>query len=328
MEWKTRITELLGCKYPILEGAYHGLGTWQFAASVAQSGAFGLITASVYKTPENLRKAIHDCRGKTDGAFGVNLSIGICPRLEEMLEICIDEKVPVETAAYKPDLLAPRIKEGNVPWIHKSARVLDAVHAEKLGADAVIVVGLEGVGFKNPEQLPMLITTTMAKKRIKIPFIAAGGIGDSAGFMGALGMGADAVMMGTGFMATDECPLGKRAKEKMVKASPFDPRLRHQVLSSPDFKAYQEVIAKRDKMPLDKWLRMLERVNLKDPNWRKDSDPLTDNIKKQWGEGGSNRLVSLAIGVIDDVMPVKDCVERMVGDAEEMLNEFKFLRST
>jgi NAD(P)H-dependent flavin oxidoreductase YrpB (nitropropane dioxygenase family) len=327
MEWTTRITRLLGCKYPILEGAYHGLGTWKFAAAVADTGAFGLITASVYKTPEKLRKAIRDCRDKTGGAFGVNLSIGICPRIDEMLEICIEEGVPVETAAYKPDVLAPRIKEGGIPWIHKSARVPDAIHAEKLGADAVIVVGLEGVGFKNPEQLPIFIATTMAKREVKVPFIAAGGIGDAAGFMGALGMGADAIMMGTAFMATDECPLGKRAKEKMVKSSPYDLRLRNQVLSSPDLKAYGEVMENRDKMPLDKWLRMLERLNLKDPNWQKDIDPSSGNtLKKEWGEGGSNRLVSLAIGVIDSVVPVKDFVEKMVHDAEALIDGFEFLK--
>ena len=167
MEWKTRITDLLGCKYPILEGAYKGLGNWKFAAAIADTGAFGLITASVYRTPEKLREAIRNCRDATDGVFGVNLSFGICPRIEEMLEVCIEEQVPLETAGYKPDSLVPRIKEAGLTWVHKCARIRDAVHAERLGADAIIVVGLEGVGFKNPEQLPTLITTIQAKRELQ-----------------------------------------------------------------------------------------------------------------------------------------------------------------
>lgn len=327
MEWKTRITELLGCKYPILEGAYGGIGTWKFAAAVADTGAFGLITASVYKTPEKLSEAIKKCRAATDGVFGVNLSFGICPRIDEMLEVCIAEGVVVETAAYKPDALSTRIKESGLPWIHKSARIKDAMHAERLGADAVIIVGLEGVGFKNPEQLPTLITTTLAKKSIKIPVIAAGGIGDASGFMGALGMGADAVMMGTAFMATDECPLGGKAKEKIVNSSPLDPRLRHQVLAPPDPEAYREVMAARKGMPFDKWLRMLERVNLKYNSWQTDVEAAGEyTFDEEWGKEGPSRLVSLAVGVLDKVVPVKDFVGEMIRGGEEMLDRMAAIR--
>ena len=92
------------------------------------------------------------------------------------------------------------IKEGGLLWMHKSARIRDAVHAEKLGADAVIVVGLEGTGFKQAEQLPTMMTTVLAKKQIKIPFISAGGIGEARGFLGALAMGA-----GVAGNAKDSC---------------------------------------------------------------------------------------------------------------------------
>jgi len=327
MEWKTRVTKLLGCKYPILEGAYGGIGNWKFAAAVADTGAFGLITASVYKTPEKLREAIKNCRDATDGAFGVNLSIGICPRIDEMLEVCIEAGIPVETAAYKPDALAPRIKEAGVTWIHKSARVKDALHAENLGANAVIVVGLEGVGFKNPEQLPTLITTTMAKRALKIPFIAAGGIGDAAGFMGAMGMGADAIMMGTAFMATDECPLGKAAKEKMVRSTPYDIRFRNQVLSPPDPEAYREVMEMRDKMPFEKWLRRLERVNLKYSAWEDDVDPSGEyTFEEEWRQEGPSKILSLAVGVLDKITPVKEFVDTMIIGAEEVVNRIEFLK--
>jgi nitronate monooxygenase len=309
---KTRITELLGCTYPILQGAMAGLGDWKFAAAVASTGAHGTITASVCRTPERLREDIKRCREATDGTFGVNLSFGLCPRIEEMLEVCIQEKVPVETAMYKPDSLATRIKESGLKWIHKSARVKDAPHAEKLGVDAQIVVGLEGTGFKSPEQMPTMTTIAWAARHMKVPLIAAGGIADARGFLGALAMGADGVMMGTAFMLTKECPLKDSIKEQILLSSPEDPRFLRRVLGSPDPKAYAEVVAMRDKVPLGQWLRMLEAVNLKDENWK-------DHSAREEGVSASDptRLVSLALAAIDHIPTVKELVDGIVKGAEE-----------
>ncbi len=314
MEWKTRVTELLGCKYPILEGAYAGFGNWQFAAAVAEAGAHGIITASASRTPEQLREDIRKCRDATEGSFGVNLSFGICPRIEEMLEVCIEERVQVETAVYKPDSLAPRIKEGGVTWIHKAARVKDAIHAEKLGADAVIVVGLEGVGFKNPVQLPTMITTTWGARQLKVPFIAAGGIGDGRGFMGALGMGADGIMMGSAFMATRECPTNEASKEAMVQSNPDDPQLRNRVLGSSDPEKYAEVMRMRDKVSMEEWLPMLERIQ------PRGSD------RGASGEETS-RVGSLAVGAINSVPTVKEFIDGIIREAEEILEGWQFLKT-
>jgi nitronate monooxygenase len=315
MEWKTRVTELFDCKYPILEGAYAGFGNWQFAAACAEAGAHGCITASTSRTPEQLREDIRSCRKATSGSFGVNLSFGICPRIDEMLEVCIEEKVPVETAIYKPDALAPRIKEGGIPWIHKSARVKDAQHAEELGADAVIVVGLEGVGFKSPEQLPTFITTSWGSKQVKVPFVAAGGIGDARGFLGALAMGADGIMMGTAFMATKECPTNEASKQGMVETRPDNPRLRWRVLSHASPKDYAEVLRKRGDLPLSEWLPMLERIQPKDTDW--EGDP---------GIPEPSRVGSLAVAAIDSIPTVKDFIDRMIAEAEEMVESRPFFR--
>jgi nitronate monooxygenase len=315
MEWKTRVTELFDCKYPILEGAYAGFGNWQFAAACAEAGAHGCITASTSRTPEQLREDIRSCRKATSGSFGVNLSFGICPRIDEMLEVCIEEKVPVETAIYKPDALAPRIKEGGIPWIHKSARVKDAQHAEELGADAVIVVGLEGVGFKSPEQLPTFITTSWGSKQVKVPFVAAGGIGDARGFLGALAMGADGIMMGTAFMATKECPTNEASKQGMVETRPDNPRLRWRVLSHASPKDYAEVLRKREGLSLSEWLPMLERIQPKDSDW--EGDP---------GVPEPSRVGSLAVAAIDSIPTVKDFIDRMIAEAEEMVESRPFFR--
>jgi len=322
MEWKTRVTELFGCKYPILEGAYAKQGGWKFAAAVANAGAHGLITATTAHTPEKLREYIKRCRDATDGSFGVNLSIGICPQPEEMLEICIEERVPVETAVFRPDKLAPRIKEAGLKWIHKSARVKDALHAESLGADAIIVVGLEGTGFKQTEQMPTMFTTILAKRELKVPFIAAGGYADARGFLAALAMGADGVMLGTAFMATREFPLSSSAKQAIVNASPYSVELRNRVIGSVDPVAYAEVQKLRDQLPLEVWLQMLEKVNLKDPDWKTYSPKAGDQKDVE-----ELKVVSLAAAMIDEVATVKELIDGIINGAEELLNSYQFLKT-
>lgn len=321
---KTRITTLLGCKYPILQGAMAGLGDWRFAAAVAETGAHGMITASVSRTPEKLKEDIRKCRQATSGSFGVNLSFGLCPRIEEMLEVCIEEKVPVETAMYKPDSLAKRIVASGLPWVHKAARMKDAVHAAQTGAQAVIIVGLEGTGFKSPEQLPTFASLVWGTRLLEIPIIAAGGIADARGFTGALALGAEAVMMGTAFMLTKESPLKQPLKEQIIKVSPDDPRLIRRVLSLPDPKAYAEVMAMRSKMPLDAWLRAVERVNLKDqqPLAPENTPPPSGDEPYEFVSAADpTRMVSLALTGIDRIKSVKELVDGMVHGVAEIMDK-------
>jgi nitronate monooxygenase len=252
----------------------------------------------------------------------VNVSLGsVLENPEVMLEVCIEEGVPVETAVFKPDILASRIKEAGLTWIHKTARVKDAIHAEKLGVDAVIIVGLEGTGFKSPEQLPTMLTTIWAKKELKVPFIAAGGIGDARGFLGALSMGADAIMMGTAFMITKECPLKDALKQTMVETSPDNAQLRHRVLAVADPKDLEEVMKLRNTMPQADWLRMLERVNLKDPDWRNPKSNPSAVVDREL------RVVSLAAGVVDRVLTVKELIDSIVQGAEELIDSYEFLKT-
>jgi NAD(P)H-dependent flavin oxidoreductase YrpB (nitropropane dioxygenase family) len=322
MEWKTRVTELLGCRFPILQGAFGGFGNWEFAAAVAGTGAHGMITASVSGSPERLREDIRRCRNATDGTFGVNFTLTGSSPWEKMLEVCIEEGVPLETAAYKPDSLVPQIKESGLAWIHKAARVKDAVRAANLGADAVIIVGLEGTGFKSPEQLPTMLSVFWALREVKVPVIAAGGIGNARGLLGALGMGAEGVMMGTAFMATQECPLKDTVKQAIIEAGFDNAELRHRVLAVADPKDLEEVTKLRDKVPLDEWLIMLERVNLKDPDWRKPVSPGQENTDSRL------RMVSLAAGVIDEIKPVKEFIDNIIGEAEELAGKWGFLKGS
>lgn len=279
MEWNTKVTDLLGCRYPILQGAYQGIGTWAFAAAVANAGGHGTITATNSETPQQLRNDIRSCRDASagsSGTFGVNLSIGLCPEIDGMLDVCLDERVPIETSVYKPDDFAPRIKASGLPWIHKTARIKDAVHAEHVGADAIIIVGLEGAGMKNPEQLPTLTTTLWGVRTLSVPLIAAGGIGDARGFLAALAMGAEGVTLGTALMATKECPTPDKAKQALVRAAPDSPGLRQRVMMQPV-----------------------------------TSDAEDDEETRSAG--------SFAVGVIDRVSTVKEVIDGIIQGAEEII---------
>lgn len=291
MRWKTKITDLLGCRYPILQGATERIGTWQFAAAVAQTGAHGTITASVSKTPEKLRDDIRRCRDAARGTFGVNLSIGLCPQIDRMLEVCIDEKVPIETSIYKPDALAPRIKESGLPWIHKSARVKDALHAQEVGADAIILVGVEGAGIKNPEQLPTMTTILWGVRALRVPVIAAGGIGNARSFLSALALGAEGVMMGSALMATAESPIDEEYKKKILALGLEDAAFRKRVLTP---------------VPFD----------------MKAAGNRSESGKTDWSEAASFSVVGM-----ERIMSVKELIQGIVDGAENILDGWRMLKN-
>jgi hypothetical protein len=175
---------------------------------------------------------------------------------------------------------------------------------------------LSGVLFP-VQQMPTMITTIWALGELKIPFIAAGGIGDARGFLGALGMGADGVMMGTAFMATRECSLGDMVKEAIIKTGYDNLELRYHVLAIANPKDLEEVMKLRNTMPMNEWLFMLERVNLKDPNWRDSNASAQDiNIDSRL------RMVSLVAGVIDTIPSVKEFVNKIIHDAKELVGNW------
>lgn len=286
--WQTRVTEMLGIEYPIIQGAYGGFGTSAIAGPVSEAGALGIITASALRTPERLREDIAKAKSMTDKPIGVNLSPGMLPNIDEMLEATIEEGIKVvETAGNNAAAYGKRLKEAGVVWIHKVATVRHAISAEKQGADAVVIVGIEGAGGKSPIQVTTLINIPLAAKVIKIPIIAAGGIGDARGFMAALAMGAEAVYMGTVFMATKECPIPDRYKQSIVDGSPFDPVLRNRVLAPPG-------------------AITIEMIR------RREAVPIPERGKEEMRMGG----VSLAVGAVDKVVTVKELIQNIITGAE------------
>ncbi|MFX1418698.1 MAG: NAD(P)H-dependent flavin oxidoreductase [Promethearchaeota archaeon] len=235
MIWQTKITEMTGIQYPIIMGAFVGLGRAEFAASFSNAGGLGILTAVNFKTSKEFQAEIEEMKKLTDKPYGVNFSI-MPPEIRErtgrgrseesyldFVDIAIDAGIKVfTTSAYKAAKIGKKLHDGGCYWFHKCATMKHALSAEKDGADAVTIVGLEGTGFKNPLQNTTLVNITMARKLLKIPIIAAGGIGDARGFLGALAMGADAVCFGTAIIPTKESPASDSWKEALLKQDIFD----------------------------------------------------------------------------------------------------------
>ncbi|MHA1143136.1 MAG: NAD(P)H-dependent flavin oxidoreductase [Candidatus Helarchaeota archaeon] len=233
MKWKTRITEMTKTEFPIIQGAFAIFGKRTFAAPVSEAGGLGIITAHNFQTARAFQKELKKMKELTQKPFGVNFSIAppghtrLVPEelLLDYVDIALDEGVKIiTTSAYKAAEIGKKVhaKQGCF-WFHKCATMKHALAAQRHGADAVTIVGLEGTGFKNPLQNTTLINMTLARKAgITVPLIAAGGIGDARGFLAALAMGADAVCFGTKLMGTTEFPARGNFKQRLVEMDSFN----------------------------------------------------------------------------------------------------------
>jgi nitronate monooxygenase len=252
----------------------------------------------------------------TDKPFGVNITIGLCPRSEEMREVALEEGIKVfETAAFRADQHIARLKDAGAKWIHKVASVKHALRAEKEGADAVVIVGLEGIAFKSDEQLPSLIATTLTARDVKIPVIAGGGFGDARTFLAGLVMGAEAVYMATLFMVAEEAPISPQYKQRLVKAKAWEPDYLGRAIYKPSAEEVAKILAKKGRVALEEWLPELEDlVQGFRAMSREERERLTPMEAVLCHSVGS-----LAVAFIDKVVPVKEMIESIIKGAEDIL---------
>jgi nitronate monooxygenase len=221
MALKTRITELLGIRHPIVQGGMMWVGRAELAAAVSNAGGLGILTALTQPTPDDLRKEIDRCRSMTDKPFGVNLtilpSVSPPPYAAYRQAIIASGVKIVETAGYKPEEHIDHFKEHGITVLHKCTAVRHALSAERMGVDVISIDGFECAGHPGEDDTPGLILIPAAADRVKIPMIASGGIGDGRGLAAALVLGAEGVNMGTRFCATKEAPIHDDIKQFLVR---------------------------------------------------------------------------------------------------------------
>jgi nitronate monooxygenase len=292
MIWNTRLTKMMNTEYPIIMGAFAIIGRAEFAAAFSNAGGLGILTALNFRSNQEFEEEINKMKKLTDKPYGVNFTVWP-PQVRnkvgrdrdeesymDFVDIALDAGVNViTTSAYKAAEIGKKAHDAGAVWFHKCATVKHAISAERNGADAVTIVGLEGTGFKNPNQQTTLVNMTMARKLIKIPLIAAGGIGDARGFLAALAMGADAVCFGSAIMATKESPAPNAWRKQVLHQDIFD----------------------------ENFYKKIYHLQLRD-----------------------SAIGSMAIGHIDKETTIKEFIENIVLNAEDILqtwgirgNEFK-----
>lgn len=219
---KTRITELLGIEYPIVQGGMMWVGTAGLAAAVSNAGGLGIITALSQATPEALTKEIARCREMTSKPFGVNITILPSikpPPYEEYVKAIVESGVKiVETAGRNPQPFMVAFKAAGIKVIHKCTSVRHALKAEALGCDAVSVDGFECAGHPGEDDVTNLVLIPAVAARVSIPILASGGIANGYQMAAAFALGADGINMGTRFVATREAPVHDNVKQAMVDA--------------------------------------------------------------------------------------------------------------
>ncbi len=226
---KTRITELLGIRHPIIQGGMHYVGFADLAAAVSNAGALGTITGLTQKTPADLANEIARCRDMTDKPFAVNLTFlptVTTPDYPGYVDAIIDNGVKiVETAGRSPEPVLPYLKDAGIKVIHKCTSVRHALKAQTIGCDAVSVDGFECGGHPGEDDIPNMVLLPRAADALDIPFVSSGGMADARSLVASLALGADGMNMGTRFIATREAPVHEKVKQSIVVASELDTRL-------------------------------------------------------------------------------------------------------
>ena len=216
---KTRITQLLGIRYPIIQGGMAWVAEYHLAAAVSNAGGLGIIGAASAPA-EVVRTQIQEAKKLTDQPFGVNVML-MNPNAEEVAKVVIEEGVQVvTTGAGNPSKFIPMWKEAGVKVIPVVASVAMAKMMERAGADAVVAEGMESGGHIG--ELTTMTLVPQVADAVQIPVIAAGGIADARGFAAAIMLGAEAVQMGTRFVTAKESIVHTNYKERIIKARDID----------------------------------------------------------------------------------------------------------
>ena len=311
---KTRLTELLGIKYPIQCGTMQMITRAEFVAAVANAGGFSCIPAAMFSTKADLTGEIKRAQDLTDKPFGVN--VGLFPEMtvtvtaEERINWVIEAGVKIlETAGRSPAPYRQMIADAGLIHIHKCARVRDTKKVDGLGVDVVSIVGTECGGHPSMEEVTSLILIPEARDVVNAPLIAGGGFCDGRSVVAALALGADGVNMGTRFMATKECPIHENFKHRLVDAPETGSILVMKSLMNP---------MRAMRTP---WTEKLLEMESKGATMEELAPMITGDVSSRgWQEGTVDEGMYSAgqvMGRIKDVPSVADLMEAIVSEAVE-----------
>lgn len=305
---KTRITELLGCQYPVIQGGMAWVAEHKLASAVSNAGGIGLIAGGSAPI-DYLREQIRLCKESTDKPFGVNIML-MSPNADDLAQLVIDEKVPVvTTGAGNPAKFIPAWKEAGVKVIPVIPSVALAKRMEKAGADAVVAEGTESGGHIG--EITTMCLVPQVVDALEIPVIAAGGIADGRGVAASFMLGAEGVQIGTRFLASEECQIHPTFKELLIKAKDTDSVVTGRYTGHP---------CRNIKTKFSKKLANGEKDGSLTPD---EFEELTlGSLRKAVQDGNLEEgsfLCGAIAGMINDIKPCAEIVRELMEQAEKLL---------
>lgn len=304
-----KITQLFNIQYPIVQGGMIWVSGWKLASAVSNAGGLGLIgSGSMY--PEVLREHIQKCKKATEKPFGVNVPM-LYPQIEEIMDIIVEEGVKIVfTSAGNPKTWTSFLKEKGITVAHVVSSVKFALKAEAAGVDAVVCEGFEAGGHNGREESTTFTLIPMVKEQVKIPVIAAGGIGNGRGMLAAMVLGADGVQIGSRFAATEESSAHDNFKETIINVKDGDTHL-----------TLKELAPVR--LVKNHFYNQVQELYLQNPSVEQIKELLgRARAKKGMFEGdlenGELEIGQIA-GIIHKIKPAKQVLE-------EIVNEFQLVK--
>ena len=314
---KTRITDLFEIEHPVIQGGMQWVGYAELVSAVSNAGALGILTALTQPTPEDLAKEIDRTREMTDKPFGVNLTVLPTinpPPYEEYAQAIVGSGVKiVETAGRSPEPFMELFKEYDVKVIHKCTSVRHALKAQSVGVSAITIDGFECAGHPGEDDIPSLVLLPQAAEALDIPVAGCGGFSDAKSMVAALALGGEAIVMGTRFMATQEAGIHQNVKEKMTEADELSTNLMFRTMHN-TARVFKNSIS--------------DQVVEIESTGSATFEDVKDLVAGQRGrvvfeEGDLEHGIwsaGISVARVKDVPTCKEMVERLVSEAEEIID--------
>ncbi|MDA8768663.1 nitronate monooxygenase [Winogradskyella sp.] len=302
-----KITSLFNIKYPIIQAGMIWNSGWRLASAASNSGILGLIGAgSMY--PDVLREHIQKCKAATDNPFGVNVPM-LYPNIEEIIDIIVEEDVKIVfTSAGNPKTWTKWLQDRDIIVVHVVSSVKFALKAEAAGVDAIVAEGFEAGGHNGRDETTTLTLIPMVKEQLSIPLIAAGGIATGKAMLATMILGADAVQVGSRFVASEESSAHQAFKQVVVDAKEGDTQLTLKELAP---------------------VRLIKNKFYNDLQELYKTGPTTEQLKELLGRARAKRgmfegdledgelEIGQITGLIHNIKPVAQIVKEMVAEFNE-----------
>ena len=321
--FKTKVTELFGIEHPIIAGPMAYLSGPEFVAAVSNAGALGILVSTTTPSAEELREEIRKTKSLTKKPFAVNVTLAPLIRpinYEEYFATAIEEGVEIiETSARSPEPYMKMLKNAGAKVMHRATRIRDIKTAERVGADAVSILGTEAAGLHGPEEVGALVRIPAAVEAVKIPVIAAGGISDARGFVAALALGAEGILMGTRFMASKECGTHPNIKQWLLELSEADTMIYLRSIGNAGRVAKTEYTEKIREME-EKGAALKELLPYIEGRRGRDSY-ITGDVTN------ASISVGQSVGLIHDIPTVKEIIDGIINGAKAIIENLHSLQT-